>query len=437
MTPSQYSFPYTAKALLVRQELADVYVAALPAGLLLDVCFSDRLTAEHTDDPVKPYVLGGIQREYQERRLQDIGNYIDRDDVAFPNSIILAANARPSDGLSEDEPDDQAEEDAEAAADGDPDDEDADATERAAAGVDRRWRIELGDDGCYKLTIPTPDKLAAIVDGQHRLFGFARAEVVDRLSMDMICAIYLDLPKPFQAQVFATINSNQKRVDKSLTYEMFGYNIDDEDPSYWSPDKLAVFLTRRLGSDDGSPLKGRILISPKKDDELVALTAEADWRISTAVVVEGIARLITSNPKSDSNNLQTPRKVTRQDLAGRRKDRSPLRPAYLSGQDVVIYTMVLNYLTACNELFWKRAGLDSFIFKTVGVQALFDVLRKLAADAYETKVISSSHFKEILAPAAELDFSDDRFRNASGSGRSIIRRAIEAATGLAERGVSA
>jgi DNA phosphorothioation-associated DGQHR protein 1 len=434
---SAYQFPYAVKALRVRQELSDCWVAALPAGLLLDVCFSDRLTADHTDDPLKPYVLGGIQREYQDRRLQEIGKYIDRDDVAFPNSIILAANARPTDGLSEDEPEDQALEDAEAKAAGDTADDDGDPTTSPAADVDRRWTVGQGADGCYELVIPTSDKLAAIVDGQHRLFGFTKAQIVERLSMDMICAIYLDLPKAFQAQVFATINSNQKRVDKSLTYEMFGYNIDDEDPSYWSPDKLAVFLTRRLGSDDGSPLKGRISISPKKDDELVALTAEADWRVSTAVIVEGIARLITSNPKSDSNSLQTPRKVTRQDLASRRKDRSPLRPAYLAGQDVVIYTMVLNYLAACDALFWKRADLDSFIFKTVGVQALFDVLRKLAAEAYETKVISSSHFTEILAPAAELNFSADRFRNASGSGRSIIRRAIEAATGLAERGVPA
>lgn len=422
---SSYAFPYTVKALRVRQELSDCWVAALPAGLLLDVCFSDRLTADHTDDPTKPYILGGIQREYQDRRLQEIGRYIDRDDVAFPNSIILAANARPSDGLSEDAPEDQADEDAEAKAVGDP----ADAIDEQAPvvpkDVDRRWTVRLGEDGCYELVIPTSDKLAAIVDGQHRLFGFTKAEILERLSMDMICAIYLDLPKAFQAQIFATINSNQKRVDKSLTYEMFGYNIDDEDPSFWGPDKLAVFLTRRLGSDKDSPLRGRIAISPKKDDELIALTSEKDWKVSTAVVVEGIARLITSNPKSDANSLQTPNKLRRSDLAERRKDKSPLRQAYLNGQDLVIYTMVVNYLTACKGVFWSKAPPDSFIFKTVGVQALFDILRKLAEDAFATKVISAGHFVRILEPAEDLDFSADRFRNASGSGRSIIRRAIE------------
>ncbi|MGX5832466.1 DGQHR domain-containing protein [Mesorhizobium sp. 43Arga] len=421
------TFPYRTKALRVRQELAECWVVALPARLLLDVCFSDVLTAEHTGDASRPYNLGGIQREYREKRLQEIGRYIDRDDTAFPNSIILAANSRPSDGMTEDDPVDQAEEDAEEGkpadnleiADGDP------------SPIDRRWRIEVGDDGCHELVIPTKDKLAAVVDGQHRLFGFAKAKVVERLEMEMICAIYLDLPKPFQAQIFATINSNQKRVDKSLTYEMFGYNIDDEDPSFWSPDKLAVFLTRRLGSDDASPLKGRIVIAPKKDAQLAALTGHGGWKVSTAVVVEGIARLLTSNPKTDANDLQTPAKVRRADIQERRKDRAPLRAAYFAGQDIVIYTMVLNYLIACNEVFWSAAPADSFIFKTVAVQALFDILRRLAPDAYERKVISVEYFRSILQPARGLNFSEDKYRNASGSGRSIIRRAIEEQIGLA------
>lgn len=421
------TFPYRTKVLKVRQELAECWVASLPASLLLDVCFSDVLAAEHTGDPAKPYVLGGVQREQREKRLQEIGDYIDRDDSAFPNSIILAANFRPSDGMIEDDPEDQALEDL----------EEAEASEGETSRdpnpdkVDRRWRIEVVDDGCHELIIPTTDKLAAVVDGQHRLFGFTKAEVVARLGMELICAIYIDLPKPYQAQIFATINSNQKRVDKSLTYELFGYNIGDEDASYWSPDKLAVFLTRRLGSDPNSPLHKRIVIAPKKDAPLAALTEHSSWKVSTAVIVEGIARLITSNPKTDANNLQTPHQVTRPQIEGRRRDRSPLRDAYLNEQDTVIYTMVLNFLIACDKVFWSSATSGSFIFKTVGVQALFDILRKTAAEAYDKKVISVDHFRSILEPARTIDFSEDRFRNASGSGRSLIRRTIEEAIGLA------
>jgi hypothetical protein len=78
-------------------------------------------------------------------------------------------------------------------------------------------------------------------------------------------------------------------------------------------------------------------------------------------------------------------------------------------------------------VFWSKAKDGSFITKTVGVQALFDVLRGLAADAYEVRKISSRYFVDKLKPAGDTDFSEDAFRNASGSGRSFIRRTIEEA----------
>ena len=102
-------------------------------------------------------------------------------------------------------------------------------------------------------------------------------------------------------------------------------------------------------------------------------------------------------------------------------------------EDAVVYQMVKNYVFACQEVFWKKAKPNSFITKTVGVQALFDILRLLAAEAYETKVISSSAFANKLRGAAGIDFSEDQFRNASGSGRSLIRRAIERRAGIVRK----
>ena len=81
-------------------------------------------------------------------------------------------------------------------------------------------------------------------------------------------------------------------------------------------------------------------------------------------------------------------------------------------------------------MFWKEAKPGSFITKTVGVQALFDILRGLARHAYEARDISSKYFETTLAPAGDIDFAADVFRNASGSGRSLIRRTIEAAIAM-------
>jgi DGQHR domain-containing protein len=94
--------------------------------------------------------------------------------------------------------------------------------------------------------------VAAVVDGQHRLFGF-EAVSDERKKMPLACAIFLDLPTPQQASVFATINFNQKPVSKSQTYELFGYNLDDEPPESWSPEKLSVFIARKLNVDPQSP----------------------------------------------------------------------------------------------------------------------------------------------------------------------------------------
>lgn len=396
-------FPLEVRALRVEQPIGVYYLAILQARVLLEVAFSDVLSANLREGE-DYYDLDGTQRLMNPKRLQMIADYINRPDASFPNSIILAANFRKEDGLIEDD--------------------EFEVAEAQPESTGRRWSVEEQDDGCCVLRIPTKEKLAAIIDGQHRLFAFVKARP-QRLEMNLICSIFLDLPKPYQAQLFATINSTQKPVDKSLTYELFGYNIEEEDERFWSPDKLAVFLTRKLATDEKSPLKGRIVIAPKKDDTLARISVGAPWKVSTAVVVEGIMRLITSNPKKDTANLLDTDKKKRSALASLRKDKSPLRVAYLENQDAIIYTMTLNYLIACETVFWSKAGAGSFITKTVGVQALFDVLRGLAADAYEARDIRSTYFAKKLAPAGDTDFSTDTFRNASGSGRSLIRRTIE------------
>lgn len=248
--------------------------------------------------------------------------------------------------------------------------------------------------------------------------------------MNLLCSVFIDLPKALQAQIFATINSTQKRVDRSLTYELFGYNVSDEDVQFWTPDKLAVFFARKLGTDAESPLRGRIMVAPKADAALQELAAMASWRVSTAVIVDGILRLFSSNPKRDANRMRKDKASARSVLRRESKDRSPFRDIFIEGNDALIYRTVLNYMRACEKIFWEDASGDSFVFRTIGVQAIFDVLRKLVGEALEAKDISMSYFTEALAGARGIDFAEERFRNPSGSGRTAIRRAIEEAIGI-------
>ena len=416
------TYPLEVPALRIVQPLGMFYVAVLPAELLLQVAASDVMSATMNPDGVG-YTLGGTQRLIQDKRLNQIADYIDRSDASFPNSIILAANYNEEFGLDQDESEDiEDEESAEHNLQNN--------AQGAIERPDRAWSIIAGEGGCLRLRIPSADRLAAIIDGQHRLFAFAKADPRTRLNMQLICAVFLDLPKPFQAQLFATINSTQKPVDRSLTYELFGYNVSDEPEPYWTPDKLAVYFTRKLGTEGGSPLQGRITVAPKRDDALQALAAAANWRVSTAVVVDGIIRLFSSNPKRDANAMRTPQPQPRASLKAGARDKSPLRNVFIEGNDALIYKLVLNYLRACNDLLWQPARGGSYILKTVGVQALFDVLRKLVAGALEAKDLRISYFEDKLRAAAQIDFSDAQFRVPAGSGRSLIRRTIEGRIGL-------
>lgn len=405
------SFPFSTAALRVEQPLGVFYVAVLPAEVLLQVAISDVMRATLNPDG-GGYTLSGTQRVIQDVRLKQIAEYINRVDAAFPNSVIIAANYNSEFGLDQEE--------ASAIEHEDPT---AESKLTNNASQDDIWDVKQGADGCWKLIIPSCKKLAAIIDGQHRLFAFAKANT-KALSCELVCSIFLDLPRPFQAQLFATINSTQKSVDKSLTYELFGYNINDETEEYWTPDKLAVFMARKLGTDPNSALHSRIVVAAKRDAALQALNDKAKWRISTAVVVNGIVRLISSNPKRDSNLMRTPQVKTRSVLRDGPKDGSPLRDLYLTSNDIAIYTLVRNFLYACDIVFWKEASDRSYILKTVGVQAIFDILKVLAPEAIAAKNISRQRFIEILEPAGSIDFSEQEYRIPAGSGRSLIRQKI-------------
>ncbi|MBH8581093.1 DNA phosphorothioation-associated DGQHR protein 1 [Bisbaumannia pacifica] len=385
-------FPLKVRAIKVEQDLSTFYAVSLSAKTLLEVAYSDVMKAE-VDFESGGYQLSGTQRQVQEKRLREISRYINRDDAAFPNSIILAANINESDGFFSSFINDSEE---------------------------VSWRIEEDAHG-FLLIIPSPEKVASIIDGQHRLFGFVGAEK-NKLEMELLCSVYLDLPKPYQAQLFATINSNQKKVDKSLTYELFGYNIHDEPPESWSPDKLAVFLTRKLNVEKDSPFHKKIKLAPRDAKELLLNDESCTWMISTSAVVEGVLRLISSNPRVDSNIMSTPIGKERRSVS-ERSDKSPFRELYIDGSDILIYSAVKNFFLACEKIFWKKPE-ATYMTKTVGVQALFDVLREISSYCVREKKLSEQFFLDVLSSAGNVSLSDEEFRQASGAGRVKIKREI-------------
>ena len=143
-----------------------------------------------------------------------------------------------------------------------------------------------------------------------------------------------------------------------------------------------------------------------------------------------ILRLYSAKPMADRDMMFKTRIEEGRSRRLLPHDGTPLRELYMEGNDLAIYTVIENFFSAANGAFWANAGNRSYIRKTVGLQALFDILRLLLKrDFAEHKAISKQYFLDILRPARQIDFSDEVFQ-ASGIGRSRIRKAIAEIIGL-------
>lgn len=406
-------------AIRVAQPLGDFFAFSMRADYLNKIAYSlpaevtERMETENAEEP-KGYSIFGSQRKEKKTRLQEIASYIRTTDATFPNAIILAANYS-QDGLYIDNP-------------------------------ECRWNAEEDAQGNWKINIPSLAlPTASIIDGQHRLHAFDKLPVdAQERSMELLCVVFLELPTPYHAYVFATINFNQKKVDRSLAYELFGYDVDERPAKYWPPETLAVYLARLLNTDeterkndvDGvlekkSPLYRSIF--PAADSEKLftenAAPVGNQIRISLATVVDGILRLISRNPKDDRNLVRRPenKEIGRSCLPP--VANLPLRQLYLEVNDKGIYDLLCNYFTAVNKTVWAGAGHSSYLYKTVGVQAIFDVLKTLLSDIpVSANNYSIDALTEILRPCSDLDPDGNKYQ-ASGIGRSEIRKDILRALG--------
>lgn len=396
----------TRPAIKVRQPLGDFYAFSVRADVLNRLTYSlpaevrARLERE-AGESKGGYSIFGSQRAEKKTRLQEIASFIRTTDAAFPNAIILAANYAP-DGLYLD-------------------------------NENARWTAEDHGNECWRISIPLEEApCASIIDGQHRLHAFDHLpEDAPERGMELLCVVYLELPTPYHAYVFATINFNQKKVDRSLAYELFGFDVDERPSGLWSPETLAIYLTRLLNTESKSPLY-RSIFPAADSDAIFSGQDDGDGlvRVSMATVVDGILRLISKNPQEDRNIVRRPENKEQ----GRRSlspvKTLPLREAYLTGNDKAIYDLLCNYFSAVRQKVWRPSGGGSYLRKTVGVQALFDVLQKLLTTRPITAAnYSVSSLEELLTPCAELDPNGEKYQ-ASGIGRSEIRRELNNAIGL-------
>ncbi|MDQ7019591.1 MAG: DGQHR domain-containing protein, partial [Robiginitomaculum sp.] len=198
------------------------YMFSLEPKLLLKMGFVlHRTRANEAEMPT-------YQRLLVPSRLTGIGKFIDGGGF-FPNSIVLNFNEQGNQIRFEGQP---------------------------------RTKDSRSRSGTLK--IPNCYAIAYIIDGQHRVYGYARSGYKDTNTIPVVAFVGLESTE--QLEMFMDINQNQKAVSPTL-------RITLEEDLYWNSPRLdsrmkalRSSIIRKLGGDATGPLFGMISLGEDKAD---------------------------------------------------------------------------------------------------------------------------------------------------------------------------
>ena len=367
------SFQLTA--LRLSQPIGDLFVGTISSDRLASLAKSDirRITSRELEK------MSGIQRGLNSTRVADIAKYIETVDASFPNAFILNLNSEFLNSAPQEQ--------------------------QSACG-----------DGTsiFCFDIAPNERTFSIIDGQHRLSGFQKADVE---IFDLIIAFFVDLPIEDQAYLFSTINVTQQKVNKSLVYDLFDVSESR------SPQRTAHLITKALNTDEDSPLHRRIKllgIAPKFEDEVLYKAP-----LSQGTVAQRIVEAISTDPMSDRDTIRRGNKIT---LSDDYIEKGLIfRKFFAEEKDWAMLRIMKNYFRAVAEAFpdlWERQ--DNPLSKTIGYGALMRLLVDAFSAGSKNNDLSFDYFSGLLAKVKEKSDQDkDRpltFESfpAAGSGESKL-----------------
>ena len=182
--------------------------------------------------------LETYQRLLQPRRLKKIAQYIN-DGGKFPTNIVVNLKTKRRSGLQFE-------------------------------------KIKnYGDEALGILNLPSNYASAWIIDGQHRLYGYAYAREGDGFKQDKTTIpvlAYENLPAESEMNLFIDINSKQVRVSTGLLVELYAnlhWLSTDPEEAYQA---LLSRISSRLNTEKISPLNDRMVVTGKKKTSYRCLT---------------------------------------------------------------------------------------------------------------------------------------------------------------------
>lgn len=373
----------TLPVIKVSQPLGDFFIGSIDAKALVQISYADVRRIENEQRDVEKYL--GIQRPLDKTRIKKIQQYLQSPDATFPTGVVLAVDDR--------------------CAEFDP-----------ASGRLTLKPYESDFDG---ESIPL-SKVAKVLDGQHRIYAFTNdsGDFNENLfgdpkfpNFEFNVVIFIGIDIDEQANIFATVNLAQTKVNRSLVYDLEGLS------STPSPFKTCHHIAVALDSlDPNGPLYHRIKrlgVKTKGREQAEPLTQ--------AAFVESLLKLISPDPFKDRTELmkgKTPKKATPEELL-----KFPFRNLFLEERDNDIAVIIYNYFTAIKNRWpdsWAAPQKQGNLLpKSNAFKALMRYLKIIYLEIVGNqigRIVTVDEFAQVFAEyqITDNDFTTGAFKPGSG-----------------------
>jgi DGQHR domain-containing protein len=381
----------TLKALPVKQPIGEFYATSIAAKDLVRISFSDvRRLAEDPRD-FERYL--GIQRPVSMTRVREIKRYIQGKDATFPTAVIIAIDER--------------------------------CAEYDAKTGELTLSPYIPDKDSDEEAIPM-DRVARVIDGQHRIAAFmdedknwAFQEFEDKMTFDLNLAVFVGADISEQANIFATVNLAQTKVNRSLVYDLT--ELSKTRSPHRTCHNIAVILDREKRSPLFHRIKRLGVATPGRQHE----------PLTQAVFVESLVKFLSLDPLDDRRVLLDRKKLpfpSEEELM-----KCPFRLLFIEDKELDIAQILFNYFTAVRERWpnsWEALGKASNLLpKSNAFKALMKFLRE---DVYPSlaqgnfrRVPTTAQFARFFEPLkiADKDFTTSNFAPGS-SGQSAFLKML-------------
>lgn len=384
----------------VTQPIGDFYIGAMKARDLYQISKFDIRKIQY-EDGIENYL--GIQRELNDKRVDEIQNYTRTVDATFPSAVILAVEERSATIQQW------------------PGCEHSDQPDRAIKNDDS----SEGSGPFFKLTLqnsPNPSdegdpillkKVATVLDGQHRIAGLENYPDSDFL---VNVAIFVGLDLPMQANIFSVVNLAQTKVNPSLVYDLFAYD------KARSPEKTAHEVAVALDITSGSPFYKMI----KRLG--TATKGRFGETLSQATFVKSLIPYLSENVMLDRDIGRRGKRWP--EPTGPEARRMIFRKHFVEGRDADIAATIWAYFDAVAERWpeaWNARGGGMILNKTTGYQAFAKFLGPAYREfAQPGNVVKKEQFASLLRDVklADNQFTTDEFKPGSSGTAKLLNKLL-------------